>query len=329
MSAPAALHLNVRHVMAMCASPRHRRRFAAAGVLATLAVLAACTGGEPAPESAPAPASTPTAARTAAPTPTSSPWPRATPRAVDPTTPIVRPVVTIAAVSPTVAEGTPIEFTVSRTGVTAAALTVPVNVSETGSTFSGMPPRSVTITAGRRHAVLDIATEDDEVRKGDSVVTAAPAAGGGYTVGAPASAEVTVEDDETPATALHYDTYDLTGDIAESGRYAFLTETSDGDGPSPAVVTTYEGIREDATMLRVHQRDAGGVTRAAVYDSVETGDIFDVVSGGRLLHALPSDERARSCGGCGVPGVRGGVDDIRLHGLQRSARRRGSRSGLR
>ena len=275
MSAPAPIHLYVRHVIAMCAPPRHRRRPAAAVVLAALAVLAACTGGEPATESAPAPVSAPTAARTAAPAPTSSPSPRATPRAVDPTTPIVLPVVTIAAVSPVVAEGSPAKFTVSRTGDTAAALTVPVSVSETGSTFSGTPPASATITAGRRHVVLDIATEDDKVREDGSAITAAPGAGGGYAVGAPASAEVTVEDDETPATALRYDTYDVTGDVVEPGSYAFLTETGDGNGPSLAVVTTYEGIREDATMLRMHLRDAGGVTRAALYDAVEAGDIFE------------------------------------------------------
>ena len=95
------------------------------------------------------------------------------------------------------AEGAALAFTLTRTGDTAAALTVAVDVTETGSVLDGAAPTSVTFAEGAATAALSVATVDDEAAEGASTVTAALAAGAGYAVDADAgSAEAAVEDDD-------------------------------------------------------------------------------------------------------------------------------------
>ena len=74
------------------------------------------------------------------------------------------------------------------------------------------------------------------------------------------------------ATTFRYDTYDTTGTVSTPGSYAFL---SDPDDTSTAV-TTYEALRDGTTTaLLIHTSDAGGASRADVYDTVEVGDLFE------------------------------------------------------
>ena len=116
----------------------------------------------------------------------------------------VLPEVSISAGSSPVTEGTSAAFTLSRTGDTAAALTVAVSVNEAGSVFSGVPPRAVTFAAGSAAATLSVATDDDAVAEADGRVTASVSAGSGYEVDADAaSAGVDVYDnDEAASTAV-------------------------------------------------------------------------------------------------------------------------------
>ncbi len=75
-----------------------------------------------------------------------------------------------------------------------------------------------------------------------------------------------------PQTALRYDRYDLTGEVAEPGSYAFLSDPAD----TTSAVTTYEALRDgSATALRIHQADAGGVSRAAFLDTVEAEHLVE------------------------------------------------------
>ena len=75
-----------------------------------------------------------------------------------------------------------------------------------------------------------------------------------------------------PQTTFRYDTYDLTGETAEPGSYAFLADAAD----TSSAVTTYEGLRDGtATALRIHETDAVGVSRAAFLDTIEVGDLFE------------------------------------------------------
>ena len=113
------------------------------------------------------------------------------------------PEVSIAAALPSVTEGTVAVFTLSRTGPVAGALTVEVEVSESGAMVAGTPPVEAVFEAGSATAATAVGTEDDGTAEAASEITAALAAGAGYTVAATGgSASVTVEDnDEAPAVA--------------------------------------------------------------------------------------------------------------------------------
>ena len=107
------------------------------------------------------------------------------------------PVVSIAASTTPVTEGTAAAFTLTRTGATEAELTVAVSVSESDAAVSGTPPASVTFAAGSASAVLSVATEDDEAVEDASTVTATVSSGTGYTVdGTSGSAAVVVNGDD-------------------------------------------------------------------------------------------------------------------------------------
>ena len=123
------------------------------------------------------------------------------------------PAITIRADASPVAEGTSAVFTLSRTLSPTAALAVNVTVSETGGDMVAAAdegPRTVTFEANSTTATLSVATASDSVDEANSVVTATVAAAGSpasYSVGTPASAMVTVEDNDTrdvtvSATAL-------------------------------------------------------------------------------------------------------------------------------
>ena len=107
------------------------------------------------------------------------------------------PEISIAPASSPVTEGEAAAFTLTRTGDTAAALTVDVSMSETGAMVAGTAPATATFAADSSTAELSIATEDDTVVEAASTITATVTAGTGYTVDATASsAEVAVNDND-------------------------------------------------------------------------------------------------------------------------------------
>ena len=74
------------------------------------------------------------------------------------------------------------------------------------------------------------------------------------------------------ATTFRYNTYDTAGAVSTAGSYVFLSDPDD----TFTVVTTYEALRDGtATALLIHTSDAGGASRADVYDTVEAGDLFE------------------------------------------------------
>ena len=80
---------------------------------------------------------------------------------------------------------------------------------------------------------------------------------------------------EPAPRSFRYDTYDLSGAVAEPGHYAFLADQADPADPA-SVVTTYEGLRDGtATALRIHTHDAHGVSQADLYGAVEVGDLVE------------------------------------------------------
>ena len=109
-------------------------------------------------------------------------------------------VVTIAAGTSPITEGTNATFTVFRAAAGDTHLTVLMEVAESGSMLSGNGwPRSVTIPANATNEIYTVVTRDDDVEEDASDITATVKARTGYTVGTEGSAAtVTVNDNEVP-----------------------------------------------------------------------------------------------------------------------------------
>ena len=160
------------------------------------------------------------------------------------------PAVSVAAVASPVTEGAAAQFTLTRTGDTAAALTVSVSVTQAGAVLSGTPGSTVTFGAGSAEASLSVATEDDSVAEADGRVTVTVSAGSGYTVDADAaSAGVDVYDNDeaatTPTTAAEtLWTSTLTPESIGGAIFGYL---GSGNALSP------NGWSEDGTSFQVDQ----------------------------------------------------------------------------
>ena len=124
----------------------------------------------------------------------------------DETTTLALPVITIAAGTSPVTEGTAAAFTLTRTGSATAALTVNVTVSESGDMVTSINEgaKTATFTANSATATLSVATVGDSVDEANSVVTATvdTATPATYTVGTSSSATVTVGDNDLPEITI-------------------------------------------------------------------------------------------------------------------------------
>ena len=150
------------------------------------------------------------------------------------------PTVSIEAGTSPVGEGTAADFTLTRSD-SAGALTVTVNVSESGTMISGTAPTTVEFADGDATAMLSVATEDDAVDEPDSVVTATVAAGTGYASGTPASATVTVTDDDEPVPgAVNVTIAAGTSPVGEGTAADFTLTRSDSAGALTVTVDVSE-----------------------------------------------------------------------------------------
>ena len=95
-------------------------------------------------------------------------------------------------------------FTVTRAGDLSGALTVAVAVGETGTVLASgeSGTRQVSLADGAATATLSVATEDDETPEPGGTVTAAVQSGTGYALGDPATAAVTVLDNDASTVTL-------------------------------------------------------------------------------------------------------------------------------
>ena len=163
------------------------------------------------------------------------------------------PVVSVGAAASPVTEGVAATFTLSRTGDTAAALTVSMSVSADGAVLSGTPGSTVTFGAGSAEATLSVATDDDSVAEADGRVTASVVAGSGYGVDENASAAtVDVYDNDeaatTPATAVG-DALDLDPDGGEHRRCPVRHRGRRQRPVSGGLVGGRAAVRSRATVL--------------------------------------------------------------------------------
>jgi hypothetical protein len=112
--------------------------------------------------------------------------------------------VSVTASDPTATEAgaSPGAFTVSRTGPTTAALTVAYSVAGTASAGGDYTPLSgsVVIPAGAASANVTVTPINDTAIEANETVVLSLTAGAGYTVGAPATATVTIASDDGPPT---------------------------------------------------------------------------------------------------------------------------------
>ncbi len=142
------------------------------------------------------------------------------------------PVVSIAVADGIATEGTPSDtgiFTVSRTGSTAAPLTV--NYTTGGTAINGTDYQTlsgtVTIPAGSSSAQITVTTIDDNVVEANESVVLTLNADSAYTVGLPSSGTVTIVDNETASGTI-------------------LVATPSSVAPGSGVTVTWNGIAAPA-----------------------------------------------------------------------------------
>ena len=118
-----------------------------------------------------------------------------------------------------------------------------MNITQTGNTLSGTPPSTITISANDSTATLTVATDDDNVDEEASAITAQLQAGTGYTAGTPASATVTVNDNDIPPNrpATGAPTISGTPEVGET-LTADVSNIRDADGLAN-VTYIYQWIR--------------------------------------------------------------------------------------
>ena len=173
------------------------------------------------------------------------------------------------------------------------------------------PPGPLHRVSGARLVVFDPATESQYLLDGKNL--------GFGGAGVDRLIAIAASLFEGPTRVLFYDTLDSAGGVGEPGRYAFLADPGD---PSSAV-TTYEELRDGtATALRIHAHDAHGVPQADLYDAVEAGDLVEWRQAADCFVRYQVTAVPEPCGRYGRgPDDRRGLDDLRLHRLQRPHRR--------
>src|SRR5438067_3011418 len=115
------------------------------------------------------------------------------------------PTVTVTASDANASEANrdPGVFTIARTGSTSASLTVNYTLGGTaanGADYNALSG-AVTIPAGAASATVTITPVDDALVEGSETVVLSVAANAAYTVGSPASATVTITDNDSAPTA--------------------------------------------------------------------------------------------------------------------------------
>ena len=191
-------------------------------------------------------------------------------------------------------EGAALEFTLTRSGPTEEALEVDLRVSETGEMLAVRPGRTL-IPAGQDSATFSVLTLNDEASEADSVVTVAVAEiAERYSVVKPASASVTVMDDEpnTPATGAP----SISG-TAQAGE-TLTADTSgiaDADGLDNARFS-YQWLAGSADIggangarYTIHDTDAGQAIQVRVSFSDDADNLETLTSAATsAVEAAPS-----------------------------------------
>ena len=197
------------------------------------------------------------------------------------------PVVTIAAVADSVAEGTTVSFRLTASPAPSVPLTVRVSWNETGSFLTATGPSTVTIPAGNSTAVLSANTVNDSTDEPNGSVSASVLSGNGYTVGSPSAANVTVTDNDATSTLPVVSISSVTPNPVTEGNTIAITlaisppflYSSIGDGQIILAYTDSSGLGVDGA--RAHATFGSStttVTYAVVDDDPVTTDRTVVVT---------------------------------------------------
>ena len=188
------------------------------------------------------------------------------------------PVITVAAVNASVAEGQPVVFTLTATPPPGSNLTVNFNLAFSGRNYvtgiSAGPKTRVIGTGGAFNVPL--VTTDDGVVGGNGTVTVTLTAGSGYTLGSPKTATVTVTDNglQPPVASGSIDAVSVavsgTRDVDVSSAFtrtvdSYTAVSGDTTKATVAVsnsIVTVTGVAEGtATITVTATNTAGSITQ--------------------------------------------------------------------
>ena len=169
-----------------------------------------------------------------------------------------RPVVTVAADAAAVTEGAEAAFTLTRAGDVSEALVVPVEVTDAGGVLASPAPASVTIAADAATAQVTLATVDDDADAAAAAVVLTLMPGGpvpAWALGDPATATVTVEDDDLPVVTVAAESER----VVEGEALAFIV-TRAGDRSAALTVTAVVTAPGDADRTETATFAVGDAT---------------------------------------------------------------------
>jgi hypothetical protein len=153
----------------------------------------------------------------------------------------------VAAAAESAVASTNGEFTLTRSGSTAAALTVNLGISGTataGTDYTAIPA-TANFAAGSATAIVPVTVIDDLVTEGAETVIISFASGTGYTIGTSSSATVTIADnDAAPAVNITASNAAAAEGVVASTNGEFTLTRS---GSTAAALTVNLGISGSAT----------------------------------------------------------------------------------
>ena len=169
------------------------------------------------------------------------------------------PEVSIAADAASITEGAPAAFTLSADRAPDADLTITLAVSEAADgdhvAADDEGAQTVTIAKGATEAVFSVATVNDTTDEPDGAVTVTVTDGDGYTVGAPASGTVSIEDDDLPPPEVS-----IAADAASITEGAPAAFTLSADRAPDADLTITLAVSEAVDGDHVAADDEGAQT---------------------------------------------------------------------
>ena len=172
-------------------------------------------------------------------------------------------VVTIAAVSATVTEGSPAAFAVSRGIVDDMDLAVTLSSTQTGAFITASLPTTATISNGQSSTTVSIATVDDQVTEDHGSVTVTIQTGTGYTPGTPASATVAIQDDDAAFTLAIAGGGTVDEDVVSRTFTVTLSPPSAGRTPIDPITVQWATADGSATAGADYTADSGTLNFAA------------------------------------------------------------------